>query len=583
MSQTELLRTQLDTVRLEMQQLQVENERIRESQPGKAALVDAQKETEKFRVQSEHLTKEVEDLRIQLHEAQNNEAKAAEEADAVKKELQDQQEGRRADAEEITQLYENCKRIEEKCDKQTEQLQNDRGMIAQLDYQCRNAETRCGQLEAERERSELEHYRKLETERLKWEEREQRLVQQLEEAHRRIRAAEDARKEDSNPRTTDVEMTSPPMIREPHRVSFGADLTATVSSGMPATSLSHVVQHRQDGVSSPNPSLPVSDPLWSAALFAHQLPPIRQFTGEDVADSGETFQDWIEQLEMIASISGWDERTKLVNLTTRLRGQAYAFYKSCPEQRRRNYAALVAELTKRFTPVRLRAVQSGLFHDRKQQHPKETVDAYAQDLRRLFYLAYPQAQQGTEEAEDMGRSVLSYQFVACLGQDIKIKLAGVEGTFEELLVKARLEEAKLRDFADRMSGPPSRKSTPIPAAHTRDAGGEKGGHSNIERSARGGPKCYYCRGHGHIAKNCPVKGRAAPTESRGRGAGNGTGSPRTTIMNHLVADGNCTTNDRVEELRRALREAELEASISSLTTTIHGVERVRVARTIWTD
>ena len=120
-------------------------------------------------------------------------------------------------------------------------------------------------------------------------------------------------------------------------------------------------------------------------MFAHQLPPIQQFTGEDTTESGETFEDWIELLEMIASICGWDERTKLVNLTTRLRGQAYAFYKSCPEQKRRNYSALVAELTTRFTPVRIRAVQSSLFHDRKQQHPKETVDAYAQDLRRLFF------------------------------------------------------------------------------------------------------------------------------------------------------------------------------------------------------
>lgn len=68
----------------------------------------------------------------------------------------------------------------------------------------------------------------------------------------------------------------------------------------------------------------------------------------------------------------------------------------------------MTELKKRFTPVRLRAVQSSSFHDTRQRHPGETVNNYAQELRRLFYLAYPQAQQGTEEAEDMGRSVLSY-------------------------------------------------------------------------------------------------------------------------------------------------------------------------------
>ena len=68
---------------------------------------------------------------------------------------------------------------------------------------------------------------------------------------------------------------------------------------------------------------------WSAAILANQLPPIRPFDG-DTMESGETFTDWIEQLEMVASISNWDERTRLVNLTTHLRGQAYSFYKSCP-------------------------------------------------------------------------------------------------------------------------------------------------------------------------------------------------------------------------------------------------------------
>ena len=139
MSQTELLRTQLDMVRLEMQQLQVENNRLREGQPEGAALVDAQKEVEKLRMQSERLAKEVEDLRNQLHKAQNNKARAAGEADAVTAELQNQQESRKADAE----------------------------LIAQLKERCQKAEERCKQLEMERERAELNHYRKLEVERLK--------------------------------------------------------------------------------------------------------------------------------------------------------------------------------------------------------------------------------------------------------------------------------------------------------------------------------------------------------------------------------------------------------------------------------
>ncbi len=97
-------------------------------------------------------------------------------------------------------------------------------------------------------------------------------------------------------------------------------------------------------------------------------------------------------------------------------------------------------LNDRFTPVQIQSVQSSLFDDRKQTN--ETVDAYAQDVRRLFYLAYPRAQQGTQETEDLARTVSPYQFVAGLKPNLKSKLVGVEGTFDQLLVKARFEEAK---------------------------------------------------------------------------------------------------------------------------------------------
>jgi len=48
MSTTEVLRTQLDTLRLEKQQLQVENARLREEHPGEAALLDAVAERDRL-------------------------------------------------------------------------------------------------------------------------------------------------------------------------------------------------------------------------------------------------------------------------------------------------------------------------------------------------------------------------------------------------------------------------------------------------------------------------------------------------------------------------------------------------------
>ena len=96
-------------------------------------------------------------------------------------------------------------------------------------------------------------------------------------------------------------------------------------------------------------------------------------------------------------------------------------------------------LRARFTPVNIPSVQTSLFHDRKQR-AGESVDEYAQDLQQLFLKAYPQVQQGSSEAKQLGKSVLASQFVAGLRGNIKLKLAGSDGNFDHLLTRARIEE-----------------------------------------------------------------------------------------------------------------------------------------------
>ena len=91
------------------------------------------------------------------------------------------------------------------------------------------------------------------------------------------------------------------------------------------------------------------------------------------------------------------------------------------------------------------------------------MDTFAQELRSLFRKAYPPAQRGSEEAETMGRAVLANQFLAGLHPELKGKLAGQEGTFDQLLARARFEEAKLRDFGGD-SGRRSRRLSSHPRA-----------------------------------------------------------------------------------------------------------------------
>ena len=117
--------------------------------------------------------------------------------------------------------------------------------------------------------------------------------------------------------------------------------------------------------------------------------------------------------------------------------------------------------------------QSSLFHDRKQKS-NESVDAYAQELRTLFYCAYPQAQQGTQETEQMARTMLANQFAVGLRQEIKVKVAGVEGTFEQLLAKAKFEEAKLRDIGNTTGNSntvlPTRRQASLPRGESSNCG-----------------------------------------------------------------------------------------------------------------
>ena len=256
----------------------------------------------------------------------------------------------------------------------------------------------------------------------------------------------------------------------------------------------------------------------STALLAQQLPPLSKFSGETSSRDTETCREWLEQFQMVAEVCRWDGPTKLVNLVTRLSGQAYAFYKSCTPQERGSYEALAAALTKRFTPVRIQAVQSSLFHDRRQKE-RETVDSYAQDLRVLFHKAYPRPDQGSAEAESLGKFVLASQFAAGLLHPIKVKVAGTEGDFETLLTRARFEEARLRDLANTQQGQHKSflgKKPPVQAPDYKSGVVDhKPGSTSAGGLNRSPVRCYGCGALGHYRNKCPSKGKGGPAENPG--------------------------------------------------------------------
>ena len=112
----------------------------------------------------------------------------------------------------------------------------------------------------------------------------------------------------------------------------------------------------------------------------------------------------------------------------------------------------------------------------------------------------------------MGQTVLTYQFVAGLKPELRLKVAGNDGTFEQLLMRARLEEAKLRDLHPdsgtlQQTAERTQLRKPIQAAPPG---------SGTDR------RCYVCGQLGHLKKQCPQLRRGKPVESRGQNHRNGS-------------------------------------------------------------
>ena len=193
---------------------------------------------------------------------------------------------------------------------------------------------------------------------------------------------------------------------------------------------------------------PLPPPAHTPGMYptaANVLPQIHPYHGEEQKD-GETFQDWVEHFKSVSRLARWGNHYKLVYVTTSLRGTAKAFYRACTPMQRSDYGLLIAELAKRFTPVRLPAIQTQVFHDRRQG-PEEIVDEFAQELRQLYAKAYAPVTRGTPEAEEVGQRVLTSHFVTGLRVDIQSAVVGLEGDMDHLLMKAHFEEAKRRELA----------------------------------------------------------------------------------------------------------------------------------------
>lgn len=292
----------------------------------------------------------------------------------------------------------------------------------------------------------------------------------------------------------------------------------------------------------------------ASLLASATLPQISRFTGEEDHD-GELFQDWHERFESVAALAGWGGHSKLVHLMTRLRGPAFSFFKSCSPEQRSSYDLLVEALKKRFTPVRLTAVQNQIFHGR-QQGPKETVDEYAQDLKRLFRKAYSGVAHAGPEAAGMGQAVLANQFISGLRPGLKAKIVGTEGDIERLLVKARFEEAKRRELDSAKVNVSQKK--PGTSGVQDGADRNRSLRTDGKSPAQGSKTCFNCGMTGHLIRNCPYPKQKGDKEAR---TDKEAKTKKTSGVATIEAGTDSDPKSQIAELRRKLHEAEVAAAV----------------------
>ena len=225
-----------------------------------------------------------------------------------------------------------------------------------------------------------------------------------------------------------------------------------------------------------------------------------------------------------------------MHLTTSLRSTAKSSFGSCSLVQRNNYTQLVAELKKRFTLVQLPAIQTQMYHDRKEG-PLETVDDFAQELGKLYAKAYAAVTRGTPEAEQVGQTVLANQFVTGLRPEQQTKGVGMEGGMDRLVLMARFEEAKSKELtaAKSLNSTPKRTTRSTPSRTTTSTSKSSGSSkqttktSTREKSAerngteRNRRKYYNCGLEGHMARACPYSkpgGKEATGQHVSRMTGN---------------------------------------------------------------
>ena len=251
------------------------------------------------------------------------------------------------------------------------------------------------------------------------------------------------------------------------------------------------------------------------------------FTGE----GRQSFTDWIDHFESIATVNEWTDDAKKNWIRARLTGRAATAWKRLTEADLDSYEHIVAALKKRFEPECRKEVYMAEFQ-RRRKLPAEDWASFAEDLRTLVEKAYPTLQAEAQELLALNhflQCVTNMQLAFGVRQRAPATLeAAVAATLEletylhkpdmtiasvgdcdppngELIAassKLSMEDSlqKLIERMDRLEGKLKSSSS---GSQTR---GTQRGHGRDEEWGRNRGKkkltCWNCLEEGHFARNC---------------------------------------------------------------------------------
>ena len=135
---------------------------------------------------------------------------------------------------------------------------------------------------------------------------------------------------------------------------------------------------------------PVSPPSTESTRSRKDIKP-KRYDGENT-----DFKDFIKQFEVISHWNQWNEIEKAIQLAACLEGAAQCVFGDLPNEHMGSYTELVKALQNRFDPTMREAAHKAELRTRRRKKG-ETVEAYAQALRRLVSRAFPNLASAARE------------------------------------------------------------------------------------------------------------------------------------------------------------------------------------------